>query len=226
MAEKRVLAVGVGRKTLESVQETFDDGEFEVDLVPTARSGLTLAFEVRFDLLVVGHPLADLVIRNFLRGLRDKSSASRDAKVMILAEDTGDHELRGLRETALEIVPRSDALLGDLTSKALGGAPRTQLAMMVRLEVEFPYGTSIRICQSENLSATGMLVRSEDSAPVGTPVAANFTVPGSAEPIEATGRVVRETMPGEIPGIAVHFEGFAGDSEARLKSYLAQRQSS
>lgn len=223
MAEKRVLAVGVGRKTLESVRETLVDSDFEVDMVPTARSALTLAFEVRFDLLVVRHPLHDLVIRNFLRGLRDTSSASRDAKVIMLAEDTGDHELRGLRETALEIVSRTEALLGDLTSKALGGAPRKHVNMMVRLEVAFPYGRSIRICQSENLSQSGMLVRTEDTAPVGTVVEASFSLPGTGgDPIETCGRVVRETMPGEIPGIAVHFESFAGNSEERLKRFLAR----
>jgi len=223
MAEKRVLAVGVPRTTLDSAREKLIQGAYELDMAPTVRSALTLAHDVRFDLLVVGHPLPGLVIRDFLRSLRESASRSKKAKVMILAEDTGDHELRGLRAHALEILPRTDSLIGDLTRKALGGAARAQVSVMVRLEVELTYGRSIRICQSENLSESGMLVRTEDTVPVGTAATASFRLRSGDDPIEATARVVRETVPGEIPGIALHFESFANDSEGRLKAFVATR---
>lgn len=221
MAKKRVLAVGVGKNTFDAVRQKLIGGELDLDLAPTARSALTLAFELRFDLLVVGHPLPDLVVRDFLRRLRDESSLSRNAKVMFLAEDTGDQEIRHLREKFVEILPRSDALLGDLTSKALGGAPRAHVEVMVRLEVELTYGRSMRICQSENLSETGMLVRTEDTVPVGTVARASFRLLSGADPIVADAKVVRETMPGEIPGIALHFDRFENDGEKRLKQFMA-----
>jgi CheY-like chemotaxis protein len=223
VSEKRVLAVGVGRTTLESMREKLIGGPFELDMAPTPRSALNLAFAVRFDLLVVGHPQPGLVVRDFLRSLRDSSSESREAKVIVLAEDTGDHEIGNLRAHAVEIVPRTDNLIGDLTSKALGGSPRARVSVMVRLNVELAYGRSIRICQSENLSASGMLVRTEDTVPVGTSAEVSFRVHSGSDPIEATARVVRETVPGEIPGIALHFESFRNDSKKRLEEFMAVR---
>ena len=151
MSEKRVLAVGIGRNTLESMREQLIGGPFELDMAPTPRSGLNLASAVRFDLLLVGHPQPGLVVREFLRGLRTGSSLSKDAKVIVLADDTGDHELSRLRERAVEIVARTDTLVSDLATQALGGAPRAHVSVMVRLEVELAYGHSIRICQSENV---------------------------------------------------------------------------
>lgn len=225
MAEKRVLAVGLSQSALDSAREQLIQGSYEIDRAPTARSALTLAREVRFDLLIVSHPQPHLVVRDFLSQLRERSSSSRKARVMILAEDTGDHELRGLRAHAVEILPRTETLIGDLTSKALGGAPRAQVSVMVRLEVNLPYGRSIRICQSENLSESGMLVRSEDTVPLGTTAQASFRLRSGDDPIEARARVIRETVPGEIPGIALHFDSFTGDSADRLKTFMATRLS-
>lgn len=223
LSEKRVLAVGVGRTTLERMREKLIGGPYELDMAPTPRSALNLAFSVRFDLLVLGHPQPGLVVRDFLRSLRDGSSASRGAKVIVLAEDTGDHEFSGLRVHAVEIVSRTDDLIGDLTSKALGGSPRAQVSVMVRLEVELSYGHSVRICQSENLSESGMLVRTENTVPVGTSADVSFRLRSGDDPIEARARVVRETAPGEIPGIALHFDSFRKDSQARLKQFMAVR---
>jgi len=223
MSEKRVLAVGIGRNTLESMREQLIGGPYELDMAPTPRSALNLAYAVRFDLLLLGHPQPGLVVREFLRSLRNSSSPSSEAKVIVLADDTGDHELSGLREHAVEIVARSDELIGDLTTKALGGAARAQVSVMVRLEVELTYGQSIRICQSENVSESGMLVRTEDTVPVGTLTNVNFRLRSGSDPIVARARVVRETVPGEIPGIALHFESFENDSESRLKEFMSVR---
>lgn len=221
MAEKRVLAVGVDTSTLNLVPSDLIGEAFELDLVPTSKSATTLATSVRFDLIVMRHPLGDLDLRSFLRILRGQSSKSREVKLMLLADDPHHHELQDLHAHAVEVVAKDEALIGDLTSKALGGAPRFQLKIMVRLEIELPYGRSIRICQSENLSESGMLVRTEDTFPVGTVGLASFRLPAAAEATEVRVRVIRETVAGEIPGIALHFEDFQEGSDAALKAFVA-----
>lgn len=225
MSQRRALAVGVDRSTIDSAREKLIDRRFELDRTPTARSALTLASQVKFDLLVVRHPLPGLQVRVFLRTLRDDSSASKDARVIVLAEDTGDRELIGFQAHATEIIPRTDALIGDLTSKVLGGEPRSQVSVMVRLEVELTYGRSMRICQSENLSKSGMLVRTEDRVPVGTKARVSFKLRSGDDPVEAEALVVRETVPGEIPGLALHFESFRNDGRERLTKFMTSRLS-
>jgi CheY-like chemotaxis protein len=225
MVEKRVLAVGVERAALESVPPGLVGEAFELDQVPTSRSAIAILTEVRFDLIVVGHPLPGLEVHPFLRNLRKQSCASRAAKVIVLAGDPEHNDLVGLHAHAVEIVAENAALIGDLTSKALGGTPRLQVNLIVRLEVELPYGHSIRICQSENISESGMLVRTDDTVPVGTVGLVSFQLPARDQPTEARVRVVRETVAGEIPGIALHFEEFQEEAQADLRSFIAAQSS-
>ncbi len=225
MVEKRVLAVAVERTALESVQPGLIGEAFELDKAPTSRSALTIMTEIRFDLIVIGHPQPGLDLHPFLRALRETSCASQAAKVIVLAGDPGHRDLEGLHAHAVEIVSKNEVLIGDLTSKALGGEPRVQVSLIVRLEVELPYGHSIRICQSENISKSGMLVRTEDTVPVGTLGLVSFQLPTTDRPTEARVRVIRETVAGEIPGIALHFEEFQEGGEASLISYLAGKTS-
>lgn len=221
MADKRVLAVGVGRTALESVQPDLLGEAFEFDQVPTSKSAVSIMTVIRFDLIVIRHPQPGLNLHPFLRILRETSCASMAAKVILLAGDPEHDELRGLHAHAVEIVSGSEVLIGDLTSKVLVAAPRIQVSLMVRLEIELPYGNSIRICQSENLSESGMLVRTEDRVPVGTLGLVSFQLPAGDRPTEARVRVIRETVAGEIPGIALRFEEFQEDGQANLLAFIA-----
>jgi CheY-like chemotaxis protein len=226
MVEKRVLTVGVERAALESVPPGLIGEAFELDSAPTSRSAIAIMTQVRFDLIVIGHPQPGFDMGPFLRILRDISCASNAAKVIVLAREPEHPELVGLHAHAVEIVPKDEVLIGDLTSQALGGAPRVRVSLIVRLEVELPYGKSIRICQSENISESGMLVRTEDTVPIGTVGLVSFQLPRADRPTEARVRVVRETVAGEIPGIALHFDEFQEESEPDLLSFLATRLAS
>lgn len=225
MSLKKVLAVGLARDDLGGVSKRLrNDDSYDVEVAPTCRSGLNLLAEIPFDLVVVAHPRDDLEPGAFLDRVRADSSASRHAKVILVTEDPDHPDLSRLHERALEIVPRRDTLLEDLTTQALGGDPRIPVSLMVRLAADLPYGRSIRICQSENLSISGMLIRTEDTLPIGTRVQAEFNLPGQSDPIAARAKVVRLTVAGEIPGIALNFESLHKGSRQKLESFLAARR--
>lgn len=223
MAEKRVLSVGVEKESLSQVSAHLEPEQYAVETAPTARSALTLLGEIHFDLVVLSHPYHDLEIRGFLNELRHRDSASQGAKVLLLAAETGHPELQDLHEHALEIISHNEPLIGDLTSKVLTGDPRAPITVMVRLAADLPYGKSLRICQSENLSVSGMLLRTEDTLPIDTSVVTSFALPNDQDPIEAKARVVRLTGPGEVPGIGLHFEDLANADRARLEQFLLAR---
>lgn len=225
MSPKKVLSIGVARSDLGGVSKKLrNEDSYEVEAVPTCRSALNLLAEIPFDLVVIAHPRDDFEPSGFLDRLRAEPSASRDAKVILVSEDPAHPELNGLRARALEIVARRETLLEDLTTQALEGDPRVPVSLLVRLEADLPYGRSIRICQSENLSISGMLIRTEDTLPIGTSVQTEFSLPGQSDPIEAEAKVVRLTVPGEIPGIALNFEKLRRASRQKLMSFLAEQR--
>lgn len=224
MAEKRILSIGVDEESLSRVSGHLEREEYALEMAPTPRSALSLLNEIPFDLVVLTHPQPNLVLGDFLTELRQKTSESKGAKLLLLAADMGHEELQQLQEHALEIISRDDALIGDLATRVLSGDPRIPIAVIVRLEADLPYGKSLRICQSENLSISGMLVRTEDTLPVDTKVVTNFAIPDGKDPIEAKAKVVRLTGPGEIPGIALHFERLKRKDRTRLQEFLNSPQ--
>jgi hypothetical protein len=70
-----------------------------------------------------------------------------------------------------------------------------------------------------------MLLRSTDTLPIGTPLELRFTLPGTEEPLRLEARVVRLTGPGEIPGIALHFDNVSRTQHAELERFLARQES-
>ena len=222
MTEKRVLSVGVQKESLGTVTQHLEVGDYAVETTPTPRSALTVLGQVRFDLVIVAHPLEGLDLRAFLSQLRHASCESNTAKVLVLARSAAHEELQNLHQRGLEILSSDQAMVGDLASQVLTGDPRIPISVMVRLEAALPYGNSIRICQSENLSVSGMLVRTADTLPVDTPVVTHFSIPDGKDPIEARARVVRLTGPGEIPGIALQFLELADETQRRLAALLAR----
>lgn len=82
-------------------------------------------------------------------------------------------------------------------------------------------------CSVEDISSTGMLVGLDDQLAVGAHIEVQLQLPGYKKPFVASGNVVRQVpLNGEETrpcGLGVKFHGFRGDSEKRLKNYLAKQ---
>ena len=220
MADKRVLSVGVEDESLSAVSGHLEQAEYAVENAPTPRSASTMLVGVHFDLVILAHPQVGLDLQRFLAEIRHTTSESKGAKVLVLAANPGHAELQGLHERRLEILSHDQALVGDLAAKVLAGDPRMRIAAMVRLKADLPYGKSLRICQSENLSISGMLVRTNDTLPIDTKVFVDFKLPDGKDSVQTRARVVRLTGPGEIPGIALEFQDLSEETRSRLHSFL------
>jgi type IV pilus assembly protein PilZ len=68
---------------------------------------------------------------------------------------------------------------------------------------------------ARNINEGGMFVETEAPPELGSPVALQFRIPGSEEPIQVMGRVVRATVGDheEPPGMGIEFENL--DSQSR-----------
>jgi c-di-GMP-binding flagellar brake protein YcgR len=91
-------------------------------------------------------------------------------------------------------------------STELGTSPRRSVRLMVQLAATIDDGKVARMCHTENLSATGMLVRTCAPLPVGTKVDIQFlfrsdprlledALPGGYGFVQGEATVVRHTDP-------------------------------
>ena len=67
---------------------------------------------------------------------------------------------------------------------------------------------------ARNINEGGLFVETEEPPEVGSSVALQFKIPGSDEPIQVMGRVVRisEGTPAEPPGMGIEFENLDAQS--------------
>ena len=61
---------------------------------------------------------------------------------------------------------------------------------------------------ARNINEGGLFVETDHPPPIGDPIALQFRIPGAAEPVQATCRVVRvsEGMGPEPPGMGIQFD--------------------
>ena len=225
---RNVLAVNVDADLFEKVAPLLNRGDFAVDRFPRAAAALDLVSRVPVDVLVVGFPLTEVSTQRFLDAVRAPGSACRQSPLLLIARATDLEEARtfiGRGANDAVAVEETPERLQAAVSRLLSVAPRSSLRAMVRIVVNIGEGAALEMAQSENLSETGMLVRTGETYPVGSRMSFEFQLAGDYLPIRGEGVVVRETTMGreQVRGIGIRFVSFEKDGLTRLQRFLRSR---
>lgn len=225
--KSRILAVGIDRLLYDKIEPLLNRSYFDVDRVPRGESALILCSQVRFDLMIVGYPLPDMSLDALLEGIRRPESPCAENQLLLLApaEQLAElHPLVGDGVDAVMSIGQPVQLLEEVASRLLEVAPRTATRLMVKLEAELREGKSLTLCQTENVSETGMLLRTDRLYPVGTQVQFELFLPGDRAAISGRAEVVRHThqLIERVEGLGVRFAEFAGEGRRRLQEFLVQ----
>jgi len=226
-AQRSALVVGFGEETFAKISEALGAAKFFADFADTGAAALETTSYLPFDALVVAYPLPDMPVQGFLDAVRKKDSPCRQAGVVVLA-------LRGMlpeietfvgkganRAIALESL--SDELPHELL-RLLEVPPRFAMRAISRLKVQLSWGTSQTICQTENISAHGLLIKTDHPYPIGTQMAFELSIPGERAPVRGFAVVVRQTQEKRerVNGLGVRFSSFQGDDKKRFEAALAK----
>lgn len=223
---RSVLVVNVEPALFAKVAPLLDRDEFDVDRFPRAAAAIDLVARVPLDVLLVGYPLSDVPLQEFLDAVRAERSPCRQSPLLLLAHreelESAQHFIgRGANRVVAAEEP-SGELQAEI-SALLAVAPRSALRMMVRMMVNIGEGAALEMSQSENLSATGMLVRTGELYPLGSRLAFEFHLAGDPQPIRGEGEVVRHTLSNResgVRGIGIRFVSFERDGLLRLQRHL------
>ncbi len=222
---RSVLVVGVDAARFAGLAPILKRARMFAELVATGARALELATALPYDAVLVTVPLDDLPLEDWLSRLRADGMASCKAAVLLLvAPGHGDEAMALLERGANRAAAADDPpeRVQALVSALLGVAPRVSLRAASRLRVQLERGTTQVLCQTENISATGMLLRTDQQYPLGTSLSFELSLPGEQKPIRGTARVVRHTtMRRErIAGVAVSFSGFEGADAGRFAAHI------
>jgi hypothetical protein len=106
-------------------------------------------------------------------------------------------------------------------------APRTSVRLPTNLETALGGSGRELFCQTENISATGMFVRTRHRPSLGSTVVFKIHLADEGGTIFGRGEMVRHSSPDQegIDGVAVRFLSFARDGAVRLQDFLENRVS-
>jgi hypothetical protein len=181
-----------------------------------------------FELIIVYHPLPDMMLEGFIARMRRQDSASARPRLLVLTEDARLEEARRHARRGPSVVLSVDetrTLVEVVESHLLGVAPRVATRLPIRLDVQLQEGTAVVKAQSEDLSGIGMLVRSDFSCPLGTKVTFEALLPGNPRPVQGEAEVVHHTLVGmeRAPSLGLRFLSFRNKGLRRLRAFVSQQ---
>ena len=197
------------------------------EAVASAKDALELACSLPFDIVVVVVAGTNVGLRDLARTLRLPESASRETMLLAVADGPAAGPARDLLGRGVNRVLAADAAEEDLVRGILElveSSPRVPLKAVIRFRARFGADERIAMCQTEDVSATGVFVRTQMALPQGAQMRFELAVPGQVEPIRGTAEVARQlTGTGGVVGLGLRFLHVDGDGRERLRALVASR---
>lgn len=226
----KILAIVPDPTLYQKISPILERDGFEVSRAANATGSLILATNVGYDLIVAVYPLPDLSIVDFLGILQAPTLPSADSRILLLAADD---QVAGIRRHVegnehITVMPQSAAAesLQDTLAECLSSvSARKNSRLMVQLETEVDSGKMMRLCQTSNVSESGMLIHTSRLVPLESEVVISFFLPGDPRPIAAAVKVVRHTDPAKekVRGMGVVFTSLQRPSRDKLREFVTGR---
>ena len=111
-------------------------------------------------------------------------------------------------------------------AEALGVALRASTRVLVNLHVGVDDSRSTRVYETENLSKSGMLLRTGHPLAVGTEFAFDICLPQTGGALQGLGSVVRHTEPDreKLLGMGIRFESLDNEASNCIDRFVRQQR--
>ena len=223
--EPRVLAAGLGRMAFDRLAPELQRDALEVEWVETPEAGVALAKKSRYDVIIMDAEPCERPLEDVIRELRASRSLSRDAAVLILAEPDQVDAVRALKSHGVNrimLVSDPPEIIRAQMTTLLDVAPRATVRLPTNVESVLGGTGRELFCQTENLSMSGMLVKTRHQPQLGSPVVFKIDLSDAVGTIFGRGELVRHATrnQGKIDGIGIKFLSFEDDGALLLRDYL------
>ncbi len=228
--KKRVLAIVPQEALFNKLEPVLKRDSIEVSRSSNATSSLILATNVAYDLIIAEYPLPDLSIVDFLGILQGPTLPCAESQILIIcSEDQVDSVHRYTdQDERVSVVPQGASaqfLHSCLAGSLKGVAERKKSRLMIQLEATLGAGKLMRVCQTSNVSESGMLIHTTRLVPLQTEMDISFYLPGDPRPIDGRVRVVRHSDPvkEQQAGMGVEFTSLSTSAKEKLRDYVGGR---
>lgn len=220
-----ILFIGPQRPVMETLRPLWQELGFEEHHFTATSAALGVLQDGSPPVaILISYPLWDADLDEVIARLDRTLGRQRCALKVVLAPREALAELSALELSAVSVLldDADPSELQTAVKKLLDRPQRAHPRFIVRLTVQVGSGQVLRACQSENLSISGMLIRTSEDFPVGSSLSLEFVLPEHDQPIRCQAEVVRYTRPDveELRGMGVRFLAFSDDGRERLRAFL------
>jgi hypothetical protein len=222
---KKIVLTRMDEETFARASEALARDDIELLHAPWDDNTLDLVQSVRFDVIIIGFPGPITPLRRFVECLRAPGSACQKSGVILLANPQHVDAARAFVGVGINrAIPSDNAeeLLAASITELASVAPRLPLRAPTRVVLRDDLRPLRTLCQTENVSESGMLLRGFGHYPPGTTIDFEIDIPGQSDPIRGSAIITRSTNLSleHIEGVGARFEDFIGQDQARLTEYL------
>ena len=225
--KKKVLVIVPHPELYLKLEPILKRDTIEVSRSANATSSLILATNVVYDLIVAEYPLPDLSIVDFLGILQAPTLPSAQTQILLITQDDQiEADTKYTEEDdRVQVVPRQSSaqiLHSALAGSLVGVADRKASRLMIQFEAKLGAGKLMRICQTSNVSESGLMIHTTRLIPVETEMDVSFYLPGDPLSIDGRVRVVRHSDPHreETVGMGVEFVRLPQNSRDKLREFV------
>ena len=228
--KKKVLVIVPQEDIYDKLEPVLQRESLDVSRSANATSSLILATNVTYDLIIAEYPLPDLSIVDFLGILQAPTLPCEKTPILLIAND---EHVSGVKKhvedkDSITVLAQSSAaehLQRELANGISDVAIRKDSRLLVQIEAEIDAGSLMRVCQTSNLSESGMMLHTSRLFPVDTEASVSFHLPGDPRTIEGTIKIVRHADPEreQMSGMGVEFTQLGNTSRDKLRDFVANR---
>lgn len=224
--EKSVLILGPDRPAHDLLNPLWSELQVEKQRFTSTEAALeTMQVGGLPSVLLVSYPLWDTTLDELLIAIERNVASQPRFPVVVLAPEKVLAEVETFADQGITVLSEDqepEKLCRSLRV-LLGAEQRAHPRFIVRMAVRVGAGSLLRACQSEDISMSGMLIRTSEEFPVGSEIRLEFSVAEDQEPITCQAEVVRYTRPDveKVRGMGVTFLSFMSDGRQRLEEFLS-----
>jgi CheY-like chemotaxis protein len=218
---KRILVVESGVPVVPFDQSLLLRREHELLRASTGAEALEQVKSVEPHLIVLDDHLADMEVAELINGIR-KLPQGRNAGILLLGGVQGGKALTGVNQMLPKPVVGSD--FNEACRRLLSIEARKEARLLVYVQVQGYLQSNLFLCNSLNLSASGILLLTARKLKMGDQVQLQITLPREKNKVKVNGLVVREAqeVDSRLNAYGVSFQDLPKDDQERIRLFVEE----
>ncbi len=218
---KRILVVESGIPVVPFEQSLLLRKEHELVRTSTGAETIDKVREVLPNLIVLDDHISDMSVTDLVRQIRELPGG-RHASILLLGGDGT--AVEGVNLTLQKPVVGQD--FNDVCRRLLSIEARKDVRLLVYVNVQGFSQNNMFLCNSLNLSASGILILTARKLRMGEVVQLQITLPREREKIKVSAMMVREAgeVDSRLNAYGLAFQDLSSEDRERIRVYVDEER--